>query len=121
MKLSQVLDMNVKHTEDAEETLQEWLRKIKPFAGYTDEIVPLEKLEKLIWALSDKYDIAAKYMTFAMSNKAEDEPNTYRLSFAKKNSPVCSWGGCVYGITIYEVFAKGALFLYANTRKQEGG
>lgn len=102
------LDMRV---DGNREKLQKVLSKIKPFAKY--EKVPLEMIEKLIGKMCRKYNVRVQYM-FITRN---DDCDYYTLSV--KRDDTHEWIGSVYGITLYEVFAKLAVMLYALVKKGE--
>lgn len=119
MKLAEVLISDARIEENRDE-VQRWLRKIKPFANYSEgEEVPLEKLEQFIWKFSKLYNIVPRYVTFSNSNKEyDDEKDVFRLNFTKADA-THEWLVCVIGLTLYETFAKGVLAMYAYIKSHE--
>lgn len=88
------------------------LRKIKPLSKYSDESnVPIEAIEKLIRVLVQKYEITPQWM---MMSYFESAPGIY--SIGVKTTTDHKWIGTVYGMCLYEVFAKLAIKTYSEVK-----
>ena len=88
------------------------LRKIKPLSKYSDEIdVPIEAIEKLVRVLVQKYEITPQWMTMSYF-----EPILGLYSIGVKTTTDNKWLGTVYGICLYEVFAKLAIKMYSEVK-----
>ena len=94
------------------EKIQSVLRKIKNFSEY--DKVPIEMLEKFVFAACKKYEICVQYMMF---------PNHARgriyYSCSVKREDTEEWVGSVNAVEVYEVFAKVAILIYAVVKKGE--
>lgn len=112
MRTDQILNLDYRE-EESKEIIQKVLRKIKPLSRYSpDEDVPIEALEKLIKAMVHKYEIAPQWI-----NTAYDEPVLAVYSAGVKETVNHEWLGNVYGICIYELFAKLSIKMYAEIKK----
>lgn len=96
--------------------IQKTLRKLKPFKRYSDCDVPLEQLEKLVKVLTDKYDLAPQWIFL---DTTASTSLVYSCTILKKSSrePL----QFVHGASIYELFAKLALGMAIEARKQKKG
>lgn len=112
MTTEQLLSLNCK-SEENKEMLQRALRKIKPFAKYENEEVPLEILEKFIYKMTSKYNVDLQWITY--SRLDNNEP--YWSASLKKGSPNHNWIGTVYGISIYELLCKFCILMYSSIKK----
>lgn len=110
MKTEQILNLDYREDEN-KETIQKVLRKIKPLSKYSDEIVPLEAIEKTIKVITNKYEIAPQWMTMAYH---ESILGIY--SIGVKTTVDHKWLGTVYGMCLYETFAKLAIKMYSEIR-----
>lgn len=113
MKTDEILNLDYRN-EEAKETIQKVLRKIKPLSKYSDEYdsVPLEAIEKLIRVLCQKYEITPQWMTMSLHESAV---NVY--SIGVKTTTDHKWLGTVYGMCLYEVFAKLAIKMYSEIKQ----
>lgn len=113
MKTDEILNLDYRN-EEAKETIQKVLRKIKPLSKYSDEYdsVPLEAIEKLIRVLYQKYEITPQWMTMSLHESAV---NVY--SIGVKTTTDHKWLGTVYGMCLYEVFAKLAIKMYSEIKQ----
>ena len=111
MKTNDLLNLDCRE-EKSKRIIQKALKIIKPLAKYSDEqIIPLEKIEKAINIMTNKYAMCIQWIT---PSKCEEKYMLYSLSI--KNDDDYSWVGTVYGVTIYEVFAKCAILMYATIK-----
>ena len=102
MKTEEILNLDYREKEERE-IIQKVLRKIKPLSKYSDEHndIPLEAIEKLIRVLYQKYEITPQWMVMSLH---ESTANIY--SIGVKTTTDHKWLGNVYGMCLYEVFAK---------------
>ena len=113
MKTEQILNLDYRK-EESQEIIQKVLRKIKPLSKYSDESnVPIEAIEKLIRVLVQKYEITPQWMT--MSYYFEPTIGIYSISIIKTTTEN-KWLGTVYGMCLYEVFAKLAIKMYSEVK-----
>lgn len=110
MKTEQILNLDYRK-EESQEIIQKVLTKIKPLSKYSDEFVPLEAIEKLIRVLCQKYEIIPQWMTMSYH-----EPILGIYSIGVKTTTDHKWLGTVYGMCLYEVFAKLAIKMYSEVK-----
>ena len=111
MKTEQIMNLDYRKEEN-QKIIQKVLRKIKPLSKYSDESnVPIEAIEKLIRVLVQKYEITPQWMTMWYF-----EPTLGIYSINVKTTTENEWLGTVYGMCLYEVFAKLAIKMYAEVR-----
>jgi hypothetical protein len=111
MKTKQILNLDYRKKE-SQEIIQKVLRKIKPLSKYSDESnVPIEAIEKLIRVLVQKYEITPQWMTMWYF-----EPTLGIYSINVKTTTENEWLGTVYGMCLYEVFAKLAIKMYSEVK-----
>lgn len=113
-KLSEVIDGDFRY-DDYEEETQRWLLKINVLKKRTPEgeKVKLEDIEKLIIKLQKKYGHEMQWIRLTI---IRDEIPWYSVSIKSNTHEYLK---TIYGLTIYEMMCKVALFLYAYTRGQE--
>ena len=114
MKLKQVVEGDFRVGDTAEEA-QKWLLKIKALSNRTPEgeKVKFDDIEKLIINISKKYKIAMQFICLTL---VKDETPWYSVSIVDKTTYERMM--TVYGLTMYELYAKVALFMYATTREK---
>lgn len=111
MKTEQILNLDYRK-EESQEIIQKVLRKIKPLSKYSDESnIPIEAIEKLIRVLVQKYEIIPQWMMMSYF-----EPNVGIYSIGIKTTTEHEWLGTVYGMCLYEVFAKLAIKMYSEAK-----
>ena len=111
MKTEQILNLDFRKEEN-KEIIQKVLRKIKPLSKYPEgEEIPLEKIEKVVSVLTNKYEITPQWMSMSYRS------NGWGIySIAIKTTTDHKWLGNVYGMCLYEIFAKLAIKMYAEVR-----
>lgn len=110
MKTEDILNLDYRKEEN-QEAIQRVLRKIKPLSKFSDdEIIPFEKLEKLIGLYQNKYAIKIQYI---MPNY--EGSIIYSASLLRSDN--FKWIGNVYGMCMYELFAKIAIKMYTEIKK----
>lgn len=113
MKTEQILNLDYRN-EEGRKIIQKVLVKIKPLSKYSDEHteVPLEAIEKLIRVLNQKYEITPQWMMMSMH-----ESNETIYSIGVKTTTNHKWLGTVYGMCLYEVFAKLAIKMFSEIKQ----
>lgn len=108
MTVSQILQLDCRD-ENSKEIIQQTLKTIKPLSIYSpEEMVPFEKVEKLVNVLSKKYNIRIRDISpDVWSNRKEIIwqaviINDGDLAMVKK----------IFGLSVYEAFAKAAICMY---------
>ena len=111
MKTEEILNLDYRK-EKSQEIIQKVLRKIKPLSKFSEEEqIPLEAIEKLVRVLCQKYMITPQWM---MMTYKEGVHSIYSISV--KTTTDHKWLGNVYGICLYEVFAKLAIKMYSEIK-----
>lgn len=111
MKTEQILNLDYRK-EESQEIIQKVLRKIKPLSKYSDESnIPIEAIEKLVRVLVQKYEITPQWMSMSYF-----EPILGIYSIGVKTTTDHKWLGTVYGMCLYEVFAKLAIKMYSEVK-----
>ena len=111
MKTDEILNLDYRKEEN-QEIIQKVLRKIKPLSKYSvEEQVPLEAIEKTVKVLTNKYEITPQWM---MMYYREETLGIYSISV--KTTTDHKWLGTVYGMCLYEAFAKLAIKMYSEVK-----
>ena len=111
MKTEEIINLDYR-IEKNKEIIQKVLRKIKPLSKYSEEEqIPLEIIEKLIQTLCLKYEVTPQWMTMAFN---EQKPGLYSIGI--KTTTDHKWLGNVYGMCLYEVFAKLSIKIYSEIK-----
>ena len=111
MKTEQILNLDYRK-EESKEIIQKVLRKIKPLSKYSEEEqIPIEVIEKVIRVLCTKYEITPQWMNISFRDGIT---NIY--SIGVKTTTDHKWLGNVYGICLYEVFAKLVIKMYSEVK-----
>lgn len=102
--------------ESSKKFLQKTLLKIKPLEKYSNyDKVPLEKIEKLLFKLQQKYDV--NIALIYTSGKANNDFFVYSGGISKDsaNKIICA----VHAVEIYELFAKMLIKVWDMKKKGE--
>ena len=111
MKTEQILNLDFRKEEN-KEIIQKVLRKIKPLSRYSvEEDIPLEKIEKVVHVLANKYEITPQWLNMSYRSNGLGI-----YSVGVKTTTDHRWLGNVYGFCLYEVFAKLAIKMYSEVR-----
>lgn len=112
MTTNQVLQLDCR-TEENKKVIQKVLKLIKPLSKYSDEDeVPFWAIEKAITVMSKKYNMRVREFTpDVWANKNE---TIWKATIVNETDLTTTQ---VYGITLYEVFAKVAIQMYSMVRK----
>lgn len=95
--------------------IQKALRKIKPFAKYVDQDVPLEMLEKFVCKMTMKYNIEIQWVNYVVIKN--NVP--FWSASVKQGGPDHEWLGSVDGICLYELMCKVCILFYVNIKKEK--
>lgn len=111
MKTEEILNLDFRK-EESQEVIQKVLRKIKPLSKFSNkEQIPLEAIEKLCRVLTNKYEITPQQMTISYH-----QPTVGIYSIGVKMTTNNKWLGTVYGMCLYEVFAKLGIKMYSEVK-----
>lgn len=114
MTTKEVMNLDYRK-EETKEIIQKVLRQIKPLSKYSDEDeVPFNALEKIITIMCKKYCVRIQELIpDVLSN---DRNIIWRAKLINEsNLEVID---IIYGISIYEVFAKTTIRLYTEVKKK---
>ena len=113
MTTKEVMNLDCRKEEN-KEIIQKVLRQIKPLSRYSDECeIPFEAIEKAIVVMSKKYNMMVReFMPDVWSNETH---TIWRAILINENN--LKTIDTIYGISLYEVFAKTAIRLYAEVKK----
>lgn len=113
MTTNQVINLDYREKKN-QEIIQKVLRQIKPLSKYSDEEdIPFSAIEKAITVMCKKYTMRVNQLSPDMW--ANNEHTIWRAWLVRDTN--LSTIDMVYGITLYEVFAKIAIRLYAEVKK----
>ncbi len=116
MKTEQILNLDYRKEEN-QKIIQKVLRQIKPLSKFSDEDekqIPIELLEKTVSVLTNKYEITPQWIICGYRNSVPGCIGYY--SVGVKTTTDHKWLGDVNGCTIYELFAKLVIKMYAHVR-----
>lgn len=113
MTTKQIVNLDCRE-EKNQKIIQKVLRQIKPLSRYSEEYdIPFEAIEKAIVVMEKKYRLRIReFVPDIWSNKKEV---IWRASIINDNT--LETLESVYGISVYEVFAKTAIRMYAEVKK----
>lgn len=113
MTTKQVINLDYRKEEN-QEIIQRVLRQIKPLSRYSDEEdIPFSALEKAITVMCKKYMMRVNQITPDMWSN--NKHTIWRVWLI--NDTNLKTIETIYGISLYEVFAKTAIRLYAEVKK----
>ena len=113
MTTKEVMNLDCRE-EQNKEIIQKVLRQIKPLSKYSDEYeIPFDAIQKAITVMCKKYMMRVNNLVPDMWSN--DERTIWRVWII--NDTNLKTIDMVYGITLYEVFAKTAIRLYAEVKK----
>lgn len=111
MKTDEILNLDYRKEEN-KVIIQKVLRKIKPLSKFSEENdIPIEAIEKAIRVMVCKYEITPQWMHITYEN-----PILCVYSIGVKTSDTHKWLGDVFGMCLYEVFAKLAIKIYSEIK-----
>lgn len=114
MTINEIIQLDCRE-EESREIIQKELKKIKPLSKYSEGDIPLEKIEKLIAVLCNKYKMrVSEVMPDIWSSKGNI---IWASNIIDENSLMLM--NQVYGVSIYEVLTKTALLMY-HKREEVG-
>jgi len=113
MTTKEVINLDYREKKN-QEIIQKVLRQIKPLSRYSDECeIPFDALEKAITVMCKKYMMQLHDLT--PNVLANNEHVIWRANLINETN--LETIDMVYGISLYEVFAKSAIRLYAEVKK----
>ncbi len=112
MTTKQVINLDYREKKN-QEIIQKVLRQIKPLSKFSDEEdIPFSALEKVIAVICKKYMMFIREFTPDMW--VNDKYTLWRATIINETN--LKTIDQVYGISLYEVFAKTAIRLYAEVK-----
>lgn len=114
MTINEILNANCRK-EEGRQIIQKALKKIKPLSKFQDEEVPIEMIEKLVWKLSLKYNMRVKSI---MTDLWSSDKGIIWVAHIVNEENLTDYGKPVYGVSMYEVLAKVALFMYSKRNER---
>jgi len=113
MTTKQILNLDYREEEN-KEIIQRVLRQIKPLSKYSDECeIPFSALEKAITVMCKKYMMRIR--EFNPDVWSNDKHTIWRAILINETN--LKTIDEVYGLSLYEVFAKCAIRLYTEVKK----
>ena len=113
MTTKQIINLDYREKQNRE-IIQKVLRQIKPLSRYSDECeIPFSALEKAITVMCKKYCMRVNQLVPDVW--ANDEHTIWRIWLI--NDTNLQTIDTIYGISLYEVFAKTAIRLYSEVKK----
>lgn len=114
MKTSDILELDYRLDEN-KKVIQKVLKQIKPLSKYSDEDVPIDAIEKVIKTICQKYQVRIRNIIQDIwSNK---KYNIWKCDIMI-DGHIYDTLGTVYGMSIYELFAKIAILMYSEIKKE---
>ena len=100
--------------EKSQGIIQKVLRQIKPLSKYSDECdIPFSAIEKAINVMCKKYCMRiSEFVPDVWSNESH---TIWRATLINETN--LKTIDMIYGVSLYEVFAKSAIRLYSEVRK----
>lgn len=114
MTTKELLNLDYRE-EKNKQTIQKALLRIKPLSKFSDEVyVPFEAVEKLIHLIGSKYKVWVKDIT--LDSQSGDGYDVSRCSIINEDNlePI----QMVFGMCMYELFAKVAIVLWSEVKKE---
>ena len=112
-KIEHILNLDYSDLQ-GRQAIDKTLRRIKPFKKYPMDVqIPLEKLEKLVYMLVNKYEITPQWI-----NLTYDASIKCLYSASVKTTYNHVWLGRVYAMSIYELFVKLCIKLWAEIKSK---
>ena len=109
MTTNQILQLDCREERNIK-IIQKVLKKIGPLSKYSgEEQVPFEKVEKLVTVLSKRYNIRVK--DFIPDVWSNDNESIWMATIVDDNT--LQTIKLVFGLSVYEVFAKAAICMYS--------
>ena len=113
MTTKQIINLDCRKEEN-QEIIQKVLRQIKPLSRYSDECeIPFSAIEKAITVMCKKYMMRIR--EFTPDVWSNDDHTIWRACIIDETN--LKTIDMVFGITLYEVFAKCAIRLYAEVKR----
>ena len=112
MKTNQIMNLDCRKEEN-KEIIQKALRQIKPLSKYKNDFIPFSAIEKAILVMTKKYNMHIR--EFVLDTWSNSHNSIWRVVIINDND--LSVIDVIYGVTLYEVFAKSAIRMYTEVKK----
>lgn len=113
MRTEQILNLDCRKEEN-QEIIQKVLRQIKPLSKCSEEYdIPFEKIEKAIVVMEKKYNMRVR--DFVPDVWSNEKNAIWRATLIDDTN--LKTIAIIYGLSVYEVFVKSAIAMYAEVRK----
>ena len=114
-KLKEVVEGDFRYN-NMEDEAQKWLLKIPALKKRTQEgkRIKFTDLEQFIIQMQKKYPITMQWINLTL---IDGEKPWYSVSIKDKKTG--KWLKTIYGLTMYELYCKVALYIFACTREKE--
>ena len=99
--------------EENANVIQRALAKIKPLSKYAGDVVPMDKVEKCMKVLCNKYGYT---VSISMDPVSNSNFPIWQCSVVKCDRLVSS-GSNVFGCSLYEAIAKAVILMYSRARR----
>ena len=114
MSTDEIMDLDFRE-EKSKKIIQKCLRKIKPFAKYSEEEnVPQDMLEKFLCKMSIKYNVYPQYITPIFLKNEE-----IQYAICIKRTDTEEWMGSIYSCCLYELMAKACIKVYSEIKSKD--
>lgn len=114
MTTKELLNLDYREEENKEK-VQKALLHIKPLSKFSDEEqVPFEAIEKLVHLIGRKYQVWVRDMS--LDHQAGDDYDIIRCNIVDVGT--LETIGNVFGICMYEIYAKVAILLWSEVKKE---
>ena len=112
MEIEAALNLDYRD-DDNKKIIQEMLKKIKPLSKFSDsKQVPIDSIEKLCKTIVQKYNLSVSQMKISYS---QTEIPIYSIDIKnEKQNKLDKLEGSIYGMCLYETFAKLGIKLYSE-------
>lgn len=114
MTTKEILNLDCREKEN-EQKIQKVLLKIKPLMKYSDEKVPIDALDKLIYLICNRYKVWVRRIM--QSPLSSDDGNVWSCQIVETNNLDIIQE--IFGVSIYEVFAKTVIYLWSMKEKDK--
>lgn len=112
MRTSDIMNLDCRK-EANRQVIQKVLLKIKPLTNSGEDIVSLPLIEKLVTLMSKKYSMSIK--EFYPDVHSNSSGTIWRATIM--NDTNFSTLANIHGLSLYEVFAKTAIYMYSVREK----
>jgi hypothetical protein len=113
MTTKELLNLDYRNKQN-KQIIQKALLRIKPLSKFSDEgHVPFEAIEKLLHLIGSKYKVWIKDIT--LDSQSGDDYDVSRAHIINEDN--LETMEVIFGMCMYELFAKVAIFLWSEVKK----